>query len=79
MVTRILSQQNATMCHRQRYENCRLLQQSLIHICVEPLEEMAELVGKLFSPIAKHDVESLPMINEHPFGPNEMGVCTIRG
>ncbi len=41
---------------------------------IEPLDELSDMVSKLFSPISKRDVEALPMINDHPFGTKEAGV-----
>ena len=34
------------------------------------------MVASLFSPIPNRGREPLHMINDHPFGPNEMGVST---
>ncbi|KAH8099586.1 Metalloenzyme, LuxS/M16 peptidase-like protein [Cristinia sonorae] len=47
-----------------------------MRLCVigkEPLDELSELVAKLFSPIVNRDIDPLPMIHDHPFGPNEKG------
>ncbi|TCD63541.1 Insulinase (Peptidase M16) [Steccherinum ochraceum] len=47
-----------------------------MRLCVigkEPLDELSELVSKLFSPIANRGLDPLPIIHDHPFGPNEMG------
>ncbi|THG99965.1 hypothetical protein EW026_g2491 [Hermanssonia centrifuga] len=47
-----------------------------MRLCVigkEPLDELSDMVSKLFSPISKRDVEALPMINDHPFGTKEAG------
>ncbi|KAF9495865.1 hypothetical protein BDN71DRAFT_1447054 [Pleurotus eryngii] len=49
---------------------------SRMRLCVigsESLDELSELVSKLFSPTPNRGREALPMITEHPFGPNEMG------
>ena len=42
----------------------------------ESLDELADMVASLFSPIPNRGREPLHMINDHPFGPNEMGVST---
>ncbi|TDL24920.1 insulin-degrading enzyme [Rickenella mellea] len=39
----------------------------------ESLEELTELATKLFSPIPNRGHDSLPIVPDHPFGPNEMG------
>ncbi|KAJ8483108.1 hypothetical protein ONZ51_g4915 [Trametes cubensis] len=39
----------------------------------ESLDELADMVASLFSPIPNRGREPLHMINDHPFGPNEMG------
>ena len=41
---------------------------------LESLDELSDLVSKLFSPVANRGREPLPMIDDHPFGPNEAGV-----
>ncbi|KAI0372962.1 insulin-degrading enzyme [Pilatotrama ljubarskyi] len=49
---------------------------SRMRLCVvgkESLDELADMVASLFSPIPNRGREPLPMINDHPFGPNEMG------
>lgn len=49
---------------------------SRMDLCVigrEPLEELAAMVSKLFSPIPNRSRGPSPIIDEHPFGPNEMG------
>ncbi|KDQ33027.1 hypothetical protein PLEOSDRAFT_1032530 [Pleurotus ostreatus PC15] len=49
---------------------------SRMRLCVigsESLDELSEMVSKLFSPIPNRGRDALPMITEHPFGPNEMG------
>ncbi|KAI0362448.1 insulin-degrading enzyme [Trametes cingulata] len=49
---------------------------SRMRLCVvgkESLDELAEMVASLFSPIPNRGREPLHMINDHPFGPNEMG------
>lgn len=43
---------------------------------LEPVEELSDLVSKLFSPVQDKKLDPLPMIEEHPFGPNEMGVSS---
>jgi insulysin len=43
-------------------------------LLTEPLDELAGLTSKLFSPVKNRGREPIPMINEHPFGPNERGV-----
>jgi hypothetical protein len=43
----------------------------------EPLDELADLVSNLFTPIQNRGQDPLPMINDHPFGPNETSVCNI--
>ena len=45
-----------------------------LNFAIEPLDELASTVSSLFSPIPNRGVEPLPMINEHPFGPDEKGV-----
>lgn len=47
---------------------------SRMKLCVigkEPLDELADLVSILFSPIQNRGRDPLPMINDHPFGPDE--------
>ncbi|KAH9950188.1 insulin-degrading enzyme [Amylocystis lapponica] len=47
-----------------------------MRLCVigtESLDDMADMVAKLFSPVKNRGQDPLPMINEHPFGPNEIG------
>ncbi|KAI6045609.1 Metalloenzyme, LuxS/M16 peptidase-like protein [Pisolithus marmoratus] len=49
---------------------------SRMELCVigrEPLEELAGMVSRLFSPIPNHGQGPPPLIDDHPFGPNEMG------
>ncbi|KAF8892443.1 Metalloenzyme, LuxS/M16 peptidase-like protein [Infundibulicybe gibba] len=49
---------------------------SRMRLCIigqESLDELAELTATLFSPIPNRGQDALPMINEHPFGPNEKG------
>ncbi|KAI6148159.1 Metalloenzyme, LuxS/M16 peptidase-like protein, partial [Pisolithus thermaeus] len=49
---------------------------SRMELCVigrEPLEELTAMVSKLFSPIPNCSQGPSPIIDEHPFGPNEMG------
>lgn len=40
----------------------------------ESLDDLADLAATLFSPIPNRGCEPLPMINDHPFGPEEKGV-----
>ncbi|KAI0636675.1 insulin-degrading enzyme [Trametes polyzona] len=47
-----------------------------MRLCVvgkESLDELSELTASLFSPILNRGREPLHMIEDHPFGPNEMG------
>jgi insulysin len=44
---------------------------------VDSLDYLADLVSTLFSPILNRGQDPLPMINDHPFGPNEMGVRNV--
>jgi insulysin len=44
------------------------------HWYPEPLDELVSMVSTLFSPILNRGREPLPMIEEHPFGQNEIGV-----
>ncbi|KAF5373799.1 hypothetical protein D9758_000838 [Tetrapyrgos nigripes] len=49
---------------------------SRMHLCVigqESLDELAEIVSTLFSPIPNRQVDPLPMFYNHPFGPDEKG------
>lgn len=49
---------------------------SRMELCVigrEPLEELAAMVSKLFSPIPNRGQGPSPIIDDHPFGPNETG------
>ncbi|TFK76345.1 insulin-degrading enzyme [Pluteus cervinus] len=49
---------------------------SRMRLCIvgkESLDELGLLTSKLFSPIPNRGKEPLPMIREHPFGPNEKG------
>ncbi|KAG0697015.1 Metalloenzyme, LuxS/M16 peptidase-like protein [Suillus ampliporus] len=39
----------------------------------EPLDELADIVSTLFTPIKNREQDPLPVIPDHPFGPNEMG------
>jgi len=43
---------------------------------LEPLDELAEKVVELFSPIENRGQDPLPMIHEHPYGPSEKGVSS---
>ncbi|KAG2157510.1 Metalloenzyme, LuxS/M16 peptidase-like protein [Suillus clintonianus] len=47
-----------------------------MRLCVvgkEPLDELADMVSTLFTPIKNREQDPLPVIPDHPFGPNEMG------
>jgi insulysin len=47
-----------------------------MRLCVvgkEPLDELADMVSTLFTPIKNRGQDPLPIIPDHPFGPNEMG------
>ncbi|KAL6301582.1 insulin-degrading enzyme [Sparassis latifolia] len=49
---------------------------SRMRLCVigkEPLDELADMVAELFSPIPNRAQDPLPKISQHPFGPKEMG------
>ncbi|KAH7911404.1 Metalloenzyme, LuxS/M16 peptidase-like protein [Hygrophoropsis aurantiaca] len=49
---------------------------SRMNVCVvgkESLDELADLVSTLFSPIPNRGQDPVPMINDHPFGQNESG------
>lgn len=46
--------------------------------CVESLDELSDLVSNLFSPVLNRGQDPLPMIYDHPFGPNEMGVSHMK-
>ncbi|KAF9265707.1 hypothetical protein L218DRAFT_957335 [Marasmius fiardii PR-910] len=49
---------------------------SRMHLCVigkDSLDELSELVSKLFSPIPNRGIDPLPTIPDHPWGPNEKG------
>ncbi|KAG6860960.1 hypothetical protein C0995_005624 [Termitomyces sp. Mi166 len=49
---------------------------SRMRLCVigkESLDELSELTSTLFSPILNRGRDALPMIPDHPFGPNEKG------
>jgi hypothetical protein len=43
---------------------------------LEPLDELAEMVVELFSPIENRGQDPLPMIHEHPYGSSEKGVSS---
>lgn len=43
---------------------------------LESLDDLSELAAKMFSPIPNRGRDPLPMIDEHPFGPEEKGVRT---
>ena len=66
------------MCCWKGYEAHVGVSCSDAHVSSEPLDEMSQLVSKLFSPIVNKQLDPLPMIHDHPFGPNEMGVSGIR-
>lgn len=42
----------------------------------ESLDELSDMVSRHFSPVQKRREDHLPIINDHPFGPNEMGVSS---
>ncbi|KZT27341.1 hypothetical protein NEOLEDRAFT_1176768 [Neolentinus lepideus HHB14362 ss-1] len=49
---------------------------SRMRLCVigkESLDELSELVVNLFSPVPNRGRDALPMINDHPFGPEQRG------
>ncbi|KIJ69177.1 hypothetical protein HYDPIDRAFT_105764 [Hydnomerulius pinastri MD-312] len=49
---------------------------SRMKVCVigkESLDELSDMVSKHFSPILNRGQDPLPIISDHPFGPNEMG------
>lgn len=46
------------------------------NIVSESLDELAELASSLFSPIQNRGRDPLPMIEDHPFGADQKGVCT---
>ncbi|KIK90629.1 hypothetical protein PAXRUDRAFT_831530 [Paxillus rubicundulus Ve08.2h10] len=49
---------------------------SRMKVCVvarESLDELSDMVSKYFSPILNRGQDPLPIINDHPFGPDEMG------
>ncbi|KAG5354057.1 hypothetical protein C0989_009755 [Termitomyces sp. Mn162] len=49
---------------------------SRMRLCVigkESVDELSELTSILFSPIPNRGCDALPMISDHPFGPNEKG------
>jgi len=47
---------------------------TFINNLLESLDELADLAATLFSPIPNRGRDALPMINEHPFGPDQKGV-----
>ncbi|KAF8059523.1 Metalloenzyme, LuxS/M16 peptidase-like protein [Lyophyllum atratum] len=49
---------------------------SRMRLCIvgkESLDQLSELASTLFSPIPNRGQDSLPMVHDHPFGPNEKG------
>ncbi|KAG1761690.1 Metalloenzyme, LuxS/M16 peptidase-like protein [Suillus occidentalis] len=47
-----------------------------MRLCIvgkEPLDALADMVSTLFTPIKNREQDPLPIIPDHPFGPNEMG------
>ena len=57
----------------------RSLSSTAIHlVCAESLDELSDLVSTLFSPILNRGQDPLPMIYDHPFGPNETSVSLIK-
>ena len=47
---------------------------TVVNHIVESLDELSDMVSRLFSDIPNRGVEPLPAIPDHPFGPNEKGV-----
>ncbi|KAF8559745.1 hypothetical protein OG21DRAFT_1550390 [Imleria badia] len=48
---------------------------SRMNVCVigrESLDELSDMISRHFSPVLKHREDQLPIINDHPFGPDEM-------
>ena len=45
-----------------------------INHVLESLDELSDMVSRLFSDIPNRGVDPLPAIPDHPFGPNEKGV-----
>lgn len=43
----------------------------------ESLDELSQLASTLFSPITNRGRDPLPLLPEHPFGPNEKGVINL--
>jgi hypothetical protein len=73
--TGVLRESHALMRYRQRYRVTDLLLFPA-HIVSESLDELAELTSRLFSPVQNRGREPLPMIEDHPFGPDQKGVRT---
>ncbi|KAG5647302.1 hypothetical protein DXG03_000839 [Asterophora parasitica] len=49
---------------------------SRMRLCIvgkESLDELSDLASTLFSPIPNRGRDALPMLHDHPFGPNEKG------
>ena len=46
--------------------------------CAESLDELSDLVSTLFSPILNRGQDPLPIIHDHPFGPNETSVSQFK-
>lgn len=46
-----------------------------LNILAESLDELTELAATLFSPVLNRGQDSAPLILDHPFGKDEMGVC----
>jgi insulysin len=42
---------------------------------IDSLDRLSELAATLFSPIPNRGQVPLPSIPDHPFGPDEKGVC----
>ena len=53
-------------------KSCRCC--SNAHI-IDSLDRLSELAATLFSPIPNRGQVPLPSIPDHPFGPDEKGVC----
>ena len=51
---------------------------TVINHALEPLDELSDMVSKLFADIPNRGVDPLPAVPDHPFGPNEKGVSQER-
>lgn len=72
----ILREPHASLCDRQGYAFVPCVM-SFIKSPSESPQYLANMVSRLFSPIPNRGQDPLPVIHEHPFGPNEMGVSHI--